>query len=650
MRYLLMLAVLASCAAFLPAQGTVLAVFVNNTNLVEVDPTDGSSISTIPLSVSSGTIVGCTGMAQDPTTGIIYVSVRNTATQTDINLGTLNKDTGLITIIGAMGGHAVATLAFDTAGTLYAVTGESASTTPDPETLYSVNKATAAMTLLHALGNGDNGEAIGFDPNNTAVLYHWSGLVTPVFESVNISTGATTPIAVSGLPASQTILCMAWDSNASWFWTCTAGQEFGYIRTNGSYVGFGPMAGQAKGMVVLPTIAPDTPNLNVGTTTQGLNSTPVSFTLRGYNLFGNVTLNAPADIEISLSQASGYSSTLNVPPSSVSGQLNATTIYARIPGTTGVGPISATMTLTTLGGDDFDINVTGQVDPQPNPPEINVLSGATPIASGGNDPQGDQPPGIVHTITYTIENNGDMNLMLTGTPVVAVTPGTNIISATVATMPGTTIGGLSSVQFDLDYEVGGSGAFDISISIENNDSDENPYTWTVTGTVQVQPPEIDIDRGGTPVADGATDTLPTQQIGNVPVSYTIHNTGGSGLTVGTVTVSAEVNCTVAISAQPASNVGVGGTTTLELVVTPTAVGAYSFSIEIPNNDPDEDPYDINVAGNVTAPPGNNNGGGDDDGDDDEGCVADAGTGAVWLALLAALSAGALARRVRRSTG
>jgi hypothetical protein len=214
-------------------------------------------------------------------------------------------------------------------------------------------------------------------------------------------------------------------------------------------------------------------------------------------------------------------------------------------------------------------------------------------------------------------------------------------------MPASSIAMAASVTFDLAYEVGGTGAFDISISIANNDPDENPYTWSVTGTVMVTPPEMDVTRGANPVADGGTDTLPTQQIGNISVTYTITNSGGSALSVGTAIVSGETNCAVAISAQPSSIVAVAGMSTLELVVTPAAAGAYSFAVSIPNNDSNEDPYDISVNGNVTAPPNNNDDG--DGGDDDEGgcSTSDSGQDGL-LALLALLGSAAVATRLFRS--
>src|SRR5262247_3267895 len=54
---------------------------------------------------------------------------------------------------------------------LYGVTGDGATT---PETLYRIDKTNGAMTFVLALGNGANGEAIGFRPQD-GYLYHASG-------------------------------------------------------------------------------------------------------------------------------------------------------------------------------------------------------------------------------------------------------------------------------------------------------------------------------------------------------------------------------------------------------------------------------------------------------------------------------------------
>jgi hypothetical protein len=409
------------------------------------------------------------------------------------------------------------------------------------------------------------------------------------------------------------------------------------------------MVGQAKGMVVLPTIDPSVASLNLGSTTVGTASTPVNFNLSGYNLFGDVNIAAPSGVEVSLTAGSGYTNSLNVPRSSVSGQLNATQIFARITDTAAQGTITGVdLTLTATGGDTVLISLSGQVDPAPTPPEIEVRdAGNVLVADGGTDALGTLPITATQTVTYSILNTGDMDLVLSGTPLVALTAGANVQSLTLTIAPSTPITGANQTSFEVSFSIIAAGAFDFDISIDNNDSDENPYNWTVNGMGMAAPmfPEMDVLRGAAPIADGGTDTLPTQQIADIDVTYTINNTGAADLTITTpVTISGETNCTVTVTAQPANTVVAAGTTTLELTITPTVAGAFSFQISIVNNDANENPYDISVAGNVTAPPPPPDD--DDDGEDEDDSGCSTGSNG-WPALVAAAFAAAMFLRMRR---
>ena len=75
---------------------------------------------------------------------------------------------------------------------MYAVSGDGAAT---PETLFTVNTSTGALTQLFTLGNGEDGEVIAFHQNG--LLYHSSGNFAAIFESVNVDTLAVTPIGTA---------------------------------------------------------------------------------------------------------------------------------------------------------------------------------------------------------------------------------------------------------------------------------------------------------------------------------------------------------------------------------------------------------------------------------------------------------------------
>ncbi len=114
------------------------------------------------------------------------------------------------------------------AATLVGITGES---DPAPESLFRIDTATAATSLVMALGNGGAGEAIGFNPAN-GLLYHASGIALGdrAWESIDVdvpsivSTGAFT-----GLDASNGILGLVYDPSVGVFLAATRGGATGRL-------------------------------------------------------------------------------------------------------------------------------------------------------------------------------------------------------------------------------------------------------------------------------------------------------------------------------------------------------------------------------------------------------------------------------------
>jgi hypothetical protein len=132
------------------------------------------------------------------------------------------------------------------------------------------------------------------------------------------------------------------------------------------------------------------------------------------------------------------------------------------------------------------------------------------------------------------------------------------------------------------------------------------YTANVAATLYAKwsamAPELDVTRSGTAVADGGTDSV-TGTVAGVATSltYTLTNSGSAALTItGPTTVANQSNCTATVITQSAGSVAAGGSTSLVVSVTPTAAGAWSFTLSTPNNDADENPYDWTVGFGVVA--------------------------------------------------
>ncbi|WP_442787150.1 choice-of-anchor D domain-containing protein [Flavobacterium suncheonense] len=116
--------------------------------------------------------------------------------------------------------------------------------------------------------------------------------------------------------------------------------------------------------------------------------------------------------------------------------------------------------------------------------------------------------------------------------------------------------------------------------------------------------EIDVAGNGISIADG--DTTPTvadatdfgSTLVGVSVSntYTITNTGTDPLTITGVTITGANAADFTVSSAPAGTVPAGGSTTFEINYTPTALGTSNATINIANNDGDENPYTFTITG------------------------------------------------------
>jgi len=122
-------------------------------------------------------------------------------------------------------------------------------------------------------------------------------------------------------------------------------------------------------------------------------------------------------------------------------------------------------------------------------------------------------------------------------------------------------------------------------------------------------PEIDIQRPtSTSIPDGGTDYVGSKPAGAAAtIVYTVANTGTAPLSISGVTPANLSNCNgfVVDTAMPLT-VAVGTFGSLSVSITPTLAGAFSFDMDVANNDSNENPYDIAVVGalppNVTASP------------------------------------------------
>jgi hypothetical protein len=257
----------------------------------------------------------------------------------------------------------VSSIAFDDTGTLYAVTADNAA---QPETLFTVNLTTAALTLVVALGNGDLGEAIAFNPVN-GLMYHTSGFSAPIaYETIDLTTLAVAPAGT--LNANDTYSAFFYDAATSNFVAGTLGARYGTIGVAGGFSQINStMSSSIRGIVIVPPVVPtvlsSTQNLNLGTTTAGTAGAAVNFTVEGFQLSANLTVTAFPGVQVSLMAATGYGASVSLVPAA--GTVATTTVYARISSGTAQGAVAGNIVVTSTGANTINIAANGQVDPVP---------------------------------------------------------------------------------------------------------------------------------------------------------------------------------------------------------------------------------------------------------------------------------------------
>jgi len=120
---------------------------------------------------------------------------------------------------------------------------------------------------------------------------------------------------------------------------------------------------------------------------------------------------------------------------------------------------------------------------------------------------------------------------------------------------------------------------------------------TATITVVIPLPEINIKKGASNVADGGSCDFGSIEIGtNKDISFAVENTGTADLMLSDVVLSETDDDQFSVEQQPVSPVSSGGDTNFTIRFSPTSEGLKTATISIPNNDTDENPYEIILSG------------------------------------------------------
>lgn len=158
-------------------------------DLYSVDPVTGAMTSIGPIGFA------VTGLAADPTTGILYGSTSGNSAASPHSIITIDKATGAGTLVGDLGlgvGHNAADICFDATGQLWG--WDSHGNSDNTIGLISIDKATGAAVHVGSPGLITNGDAMDFDAGGVLWLFPQGAgaAYLTTYYTVNTATGAIT--------------------------------------------------------------------------------------------------------------------------------------------------------------------------------------------------------------------------------------------------------------------------------------------------------------------------------------------------------------------------------------------------------------------------------------------------------------------------
>jgi len=169
---------------FDPSATTLYALNDSTDQLGTINLTTGAFTGLVPCPPGGGA-ANWTGLTIDPINGTFYAS-----TATDLYI--INPTTGASTLVGPFGTSLMIDIAMNPAGEMY---GHDIGT----DSIYQIDPATGAATLVGPTGyNANYAQGMDFDNDDgTLYIFLYQGSGANVFGTVNLTTGAVTPLSVS---------------------------------------------------------------------------------------------------------------------------------------------------------------------------------------------------------------------------------------------------------------------------------------------------------------------------------------------------------------------------------------------------------------------------------------------------------------------
>jgi uncharacterized repeat protein (TIGR02543 family) len=249
--------------------------------------------------------------------------------------------------------------------------------------------------------------------------------------------------------------------------------------------------------------------------------------------------------------------------------------------------------------------------------EINIkgVTGSNPsIADGDTTPQGTNNTlfttidiGSSQEKIFRIENLGTEVLNITSISMLGGTASGDFVISGI-TLP-TTIAGGASLDFSVIFSPSAGGIRNTTLTIANDDYDENPYDIVIQGTGNVVASvDINVTGSGQSIPDNSIYPFPlnhtafglaTVGVTTVTRTFTIENLGSSILSLTgspLVSITGPHATLFTVTVLPSATIAAGSSSTFQVTFNPTSLGTKNATIEIVNNDSDENPYNFNISG------------------------------------------------------
>lgn len=189
--------------------------------------------------------------------------------------------------------------------------------------------------------------------------------------------------------------------------------------------------------------------------------------------------------------------------------------------------------------------------------------------------------------------NADLALDVGGTSVIGM--GFHLLS-----VPAPQVSPGLCTPFRVRFHTAAIGLYQGTVSIRSNDPDSDVYSFALSGDALAGPPpeiRVTLAAGGITLQSGSMLAFPDTHVVDLPISrlFRICNDGAGNLTLGQPGSAVSGSGFLQLSS-PAPVISSGGCSDLRVRFHVSNPGTYGGTISLSNNDPNETPYVIGLAG------------------------------------------------------